>query len=66
MGISHKYIIGLGFSFLLANFIYELWIPIMNTRDIVDVWYGAAGTLIGFMFLFVAKKHGIKVNTANV
>ncbi len=50
LGVSCRYIIGLGILFLLANFIYELWIPIINTRDIIDAWYGVTGTLIGFIF----------------
>lgn len=65
LDVSYRYIIGMGILFLMANFIYELWIPIINTRDIVDAYYGVAGTFIGFIFLFLTKEFGIKLNNAN-
>src|SRR5690554_4457879 len=45
MGLKFQYIIFLGIAILAANFIYELFIPILNTTDIVDAYFGFAGTL---------------------
>ena len=61
MGSNLKYIVVLGIVILSANFIYELWIPILNTRDIVDAYYGCAGTIIGFIFLALTKYFGVRM-----
>lgn len=62
MGMNLKSIILLGVIIIIANFVYELFIPVLNSLDIVDAWYGVAGTLAGFIFLFLAKKFGMKAN----
>ncbi|QAA82977.1 hypothetical protein EI546_15180 [Aequorivita sp. H23M31] len=62
MGIRFKYIIFFGIAFVLANFIYELFIPILNTPDIIDAYFGFAGTILGFFFLFFVKKYGLVIN----
>jgi hypothetical protein len=62
LGISFKFIIRLGIAVLLGNFIYELWIPILNTPDIIDACYGFWGTFLACVFLFLTKKYGLKAN----
>lgn len=62
MGVGLKYIIILGIIIIAANFIYELRIPLLNTRDIIDAYYGFTGTLVAFIFLFLVKKFGLKIN----
>lgn len=62
MGLSLKNIIIFGIVIIAANFIYELWIPLLNTRDLMDAYYGCAGTLVGFIFLLLVKKFGLKNN----
>lgn len=44
---------------ILANVIYELFIPLINTRDIVDMWYGIAGTVIGGMIVLLIARFGL-------
>lgn len=42
---------------LLVNYIYELWLPLINTPDIIDGHFGAVGVLLATLFLvFVARK----------
>lgn len=65
MGIKFKNIIFFGIVFLATNLIYELYLPILNTPDIIDAYYGFSGTLLGFGFLFFVKKYGLKVNPVN-
>lgn len=49
--------------FLIAvNFIYELFIPLINTPDIIDAYYGLVGTLIPFPYFYFLKKFGITEN----
>lgn len=62
LGIKVKTVVILGIIIIVANFIYELWIPILNTRDLMDAWYGFAGTLVGFVFLILMKKFGLRLN----
>lgn len=62
MGIKFRNIIFFGIVLLVANLIYELFIPILNTPDIVDAYYGFAGTTLGFLFLLFVHKFGLKRN----
>ena len=63
LGVHTKAILFFGITIIAANFIYELWIPVLNTRDVVDAVYGAAGTAIGFIFLMLIKKFGLRLNS---
>lgn len=49
----------IGGMLILANVIYELFIPLINTRDIVDMWYGIAGTVIGGMIVLLIARFGL-------
>lgn len=60
LGVKFKYIISLGFLIAVVNFAYELWIPILNTRDIIDAYYGFGGLSGAFLFLLFTKKYGLK------
>ncbi len=51
----------LGILILLTNFIYEIWIPILNTCDIVDAYYGCVGVIAAFIFLMLTKGFGLKL-----
>lgn len=62
MGVKFRYIIVFGIAMLLANLVYELYIPILNTPDIVDAYFGFVGTFLGFLFLFFVHRFGLKPN----
>lgn len=59
-GVKFKYIVGLGIVILASNFIFELFINVLNTPDIIDAYYGVAGTLFALLFLFISYKFGFK------
>jgi len=59
-GVKFKYIVGLGIVILASNFIFELFINIVNTPDIIDAYYGVTGTLFALLFLFISYKFGFK------
>jgi len=59
-GIKFKFIVILTIAILLSNFIYELSLSILNTKDIVDAYYGLCGTILAFTFLLLTKKYGLK------
>ena len=60
VGVKFKYIVALGFVILASNFIFELFINVLNTPDIIDAYYGVAGTLFALLFLFISYKFGFK------
>lgn len=47
---------------IAANFIYEWFIPVLNTPDKTDALYGFAGSLAPLVYLFLFQKFGIKKN----
>lgn len=59
-GVKFKYIVGLGIVILASNFIFELFINVLNTPDIIDAYYGVTGTLFALLFLFISYKFGFK------
>lgn len=59
-GVQFKYIVGLGIVILASNFIFELFINVLNTPDIIDAYYGVTGTLFALLFLFISYKFGFK------
>lgn len=65
-GVDFKYIAGLGAALLLINFIWEKWISILNTPDIIDAYYGFAGIFLSFLFLFFTKQFGLELNKTEV
>jgi hypothetical protein len=59
LGLKIKQIAIAGIVIILINFIYELFIPILNTPDIVDAYYGLAGVMLSFLFLYPVSKYGL-------
>jgi hypothetical protein len=65
LGVKFRFILLLAGAILLGNLIYELWIPVLNTPDVIDAIYGMVGTLVATFFLYIVSKHGLKINPAN-
>ena len=63
-GASMKPIAWLGLAILLGNFVYESFIPFINTPDPTDAIYGLVGTALGFFVLWVISRHGLIANPA--
>lgn len=63
-GATMKPIVWLGFAILLCNFVYESFIPFINTPDPMDAIYGLVGTALGFLVLWVMDRHGLIANPA--
>lgn len=62
MGIQLKYIVAVGILIIIANLVYETWLPLLNTMDMMDAYYGIAGALLGFIFLLLVQKRGLRLN----
>lgn len=60
LGIDLRMVLALGGVVLMANWIYELFIPVLNVPDTVDALYGTAGTLTGLALLLLIKRFGIR------
>lgn len=52
----------IGGLLLLANFIYEGFISVLNTPDRTDMYYGFVGALLPFVFFLFYRKWGLKGN----
>ena len=48
----------IGILMIIANFIYELLLPVLNTRDVIDALYGLAGVTVSLIYLFVISRYG--------
>lgn len=59
-GVGFRQIIYAALGVIAANFIWELWLPLLNTRDISDAWFGLAGTILAVFFLGLTAKFGLK------
>ena len=62
MGATIKPVAWLGLAIVAANFIYEYFIPFINTPDPVDAMYGLIGTLLGFSALWAIDRSGLVPN----
>lgn len=47
---------------IVANLVYELFLPFINTMDIIDAYYGIVGSIFPFLFLIPYEKFGIQEN----
>lgn len=61
-GVSIRYVVLLGAGFVLANLVYELWLSVLNTRDLIDAYYGVAGVLVALLFLALVNATGLRLN----
>ena len=48
----------IGILLIIANFIYELLLPVLNTMDVIDALYGLAGVTVSLIYLFVISRYG--------
>lgn len=61
-GLKIKNILLLGLGIIIINFVYELFLPIINTKDIIDAYYGLSGVVLGATFLMLTDKYGLVEN----
>ena len=55
-----------GIILILANFIYETFLSILNTTDIIDAVYGFFGVLISLIYLYFISKYGFDTGGESV
>lgn len=57
---GRKYVstIMMGILLIVVNFIYEIFLPILNTTDIIDALYGLVGVVISLVYLHFINKYG--------
>jgi len=59
MGVPMRKLALAGLVLVLANVVYEFFLPVLNTRDPVDAAYGVAGTLLAFAWLWLVRRFGL-------
>ena len=57
-GKKYVYTIMVGIPLIVLNFIYEIFLPVLNTTDIIDALYGLVGVVISLMYLYFIDKYG--------
>ena len=60
LSTGKKYVstIMVGILLIVVNFIYEIFLPILNTTDIIDALYGLVGVVISLVYLYFIGKYG--------
>ena len=57
-GKKYASTIMVGILLTAVNFIYEIFLPILNTTDIIDALYGLAGVVISLVYLYFIDRYG--------
>ena len=57
-GKKYTLILIFGCLLIVSNFIYEMFLPVLNTTDIVDALYGFIGAVISLIYLYFIEKYG--------
>ena len=60
LGVRLGKVVALGATILAINWIYELFIPVLNVPDVADAWYGTAGAGLGLVVLWLIDRHGLR------
>ncbi len=58
-GGKFTYIRIAGLLIIAFNFIYEVFLPILNVPDIVDALFGLCGVIVAYVFLNKTNKDGV-------
>ncbi|NLN25737.1 MAG: hypothetical protein GX163_08855 [Bacteroidetes bacterium] len=62
-GMAFKKIIIMAAVMIVLNFLYELFLPLLNTKDIVDAYFGMAGSLLATILLLPIAIFGTKLKS---
>lgn len=62
-GMALKKIIIMAAVMIVLNFLYELFLPLLNTKDIVDAYFGMAGSLLATILLLPIAIFGTKLKS---
>lgn len=62
MGVPFRYVLYASALILLINFSYEMWIPVLNTLDITDAYYGLVGVLFATIEVYLIRRWGVIPN----
>jgi hypothetical protein len=64
LSVSMRQVALAGVAVIVGNVVYELYLPVLNTPDIIDAWYGVAGVVCGFVMLWIIDWRGMVPNPA--
>ena len=59
-GKKYKSNLMVGILIIIANFVYEIFLPILNTVDIIDAVYGVVGVCFSLIYLYFINKYGFE------
>lgn len=49
-----------GLCIIIMNFIYEAFLPVLNTVDIINAIYGMIGVSFYLIYLYIISKYGFE------
>lgn len=62
VGLKLKHLTVIGIIIGITNWVFEFFIPILNTPDKTDAVYGIFGVILGLLFLYAMNISGLKKN----
>lgn len=63
MGIKFSYVFYVACLIVGLNFIYEMFLSLLNTKDIIDAFFGTAGVGFAIVFLLLFFRFGRKTQS---
>ena len=57
-GARLRWALAVCLAVLVANVVYEMFLPFLNTCDLMDAFYGIAGTAVGALYLCWLNRYG--------
>lgn len=60
MGARLRWALAVCLAVLIANVVYEMFLPFLNTCDLTDALYGVAGTVVGVLYLWWLNRYGFR------
>ena len=60
MGIRMRHMMLAALALIVANVVYELWLPLLNTRDPIDAIYGVVGALLALAWMWIIHRFGLR------
>ena len=60
MGTQRSLVLAVCLAVLVANVVYEAFLPFLNTKDMIDAVYGIAGSLVGGLYLCWLDRFGFQ------
>lgn len=59
-GVAPRAFAWAALALIAANLVYELLLPVLNTRDPIDAAYGLVGSLLAWLWIGLVRRFGLR------